>query len=100
MQPRVYTQNYSDNDQYKGFTGPNPEPEEPFSGSFLSDFYKLPTLQKTDQIDIIGELTQGSEVNMTPSKLVGVLDEFIISQKSAKMTISQAIRNKYRMRQI
>ena len=57
MQPRVYTQNYSDNDQYKGFTGPNPEPEEPFSGSFLSDFYKLPTLQKTDQIDIIGELT-------------------------------------------
>jgi ATP-dependent protease Clp ATPase subunit len=66
----------------------------------LSDFYKLPTLQKSDQIDIIGELTQGSEVNMTPSKLVGVLDEFIISQKPAKMTISQAIRNKYRMRQI
>ena len=37
---------------------------------------------------------------MTPSKLVGKLDEFIISQKPAKMTISQAIRNKYRMRQI
>lgn len=96
----VYTQNYQSNEQYQGFTGPNKEPEDDFSGSFLSDFYKLPSLQKSDQIDIIGELTEGSEVNMTPSKLVGVLDEFIISQKGAKMTISQAIRNKYRMRQI
>ena len=69
-------------------------------GTYMRDFYKLPNLTKTDQIKIIEELTKGSEVNMTPSKLVGVLNDFIVSQSSAKKVISQAIRNKYRMRKV
>lgn len=36
----------------------------------------------------------------TPSKLVAELDKHIVSQKKAKRVIAQAVRNKYRMRQI
>ena len=37
---------------------------------------------------------------MTPSMLVSTLNNFIISQQKAKKIVSQAIRNKYRMRQV
>ena len=37
---------------------------------------------------------------MTPSKLVSALDRHIVSQDKAKRVISQAVRNKYRMRKI
>ena len=37
---------------------------------------------------------------MTPSKLVQVLNEHIISQSQAKKTVSLAIRNKYRQRKV
>ena len=36
----------------------------------------------------------------TPSKLVQAIDKHIISQAKAKRVIAQAVRNKYRMRQI
>ena len=58
------------------------------AGNYMKEFYKLPNLTKTDQVKIIEELTKGSEVNMTPSKLVGVLNDFIVSQSSAKKVIS------------
>jgi hypothetical protein len=45
----------------------------------MKDFYKLPNLTKMDQVKIIEELTKGSEVNMTPSKLVSVLNDHIVS---------------------
>jgi len=49
------------------------------SNSYLKEFYRLPSLSKLDQVEIIGELTKGSEVNMTPSKLVETLNDYIIS---------------------
>jgi len=46
------------------------------------------------------ELGSDIEQMWTPSKLVATLDKHIISQTKAKKIISQAIRNKYRMRMI
>ena len=66
----------------------------------LQEFYRLPLLTKQDQVQIISEITKGSELNMTPSVLVKTLNDFIISQQKAKKIVSQAIRNKYRMRQV
>jgi hypothetical protein len=45
----------------------------------LQEFYKLPLLSKADQVEIVTELTKGSEINMTPSLLVETLNDFIIS---------------------
>ena len=45
----------------------------------LQEFYKLPLLSKVDQVEIVTELTKGSEINMTPSLLVQTLNDFIIS---------------------
>jgi hypothetical protein len=108
----MHTQNYGGNSSdYSGFTGnleggpthqgtrgpkgsnSNSDPGngydfDQFTGSYMQDFYKLPTLTKMDQIEIIGELTKGSEVNMTPSKLVDTLNDHIVSQISAKKIIS------------
>ena len=66
----------------------------------LRDFYRLPSLSKMDQIEIIGELTHGISMSMTPRMLVEKLNDFIISQEKAKKIVSQAIRNKYRMKQV
>ena len=71
-----------------------------FGPQFLEEFFKLPSLTKEDQVEIISELTKGNEINMTPGKLVQVLNEHIISQNSAKKTVSLAIRNKFRQRQV
>ena len=60
-------------------SGSHPGEGSPFNGTNLDEFYKLPTLTKQDQVEIIAELTQGSEINMTPSKLVEVLNDHIIS---------------------
>ena len=40
------------------------------------------------------------EAAWTPSKLVKEIDKHIVSQHKAKRIIAQAVRNKYRMRQI
>jgi hypothetical protein len=50
-----------------------------FGPQFLEEFFKLPSLTKDDQVEIISELTKGSEINLTPSKLVQVLNDHIIS---------------------
>lgn len=60
---------YDGNFQEKGNFGPQ----------FLEEFFQLPNLTKEDQIEIISELTKGNEINMTPSKLVQVLNDHIIS---------------------
>lgn len=82
-----------------GSKGDNNDPTDNKSDE-LREFYRLPTLTKMDQVEIIQELTKGSEVNMTPSQLVDTLNDHIISQQKAKKIVSQAIRNKHRMRQI
>ena len=41
--------------------------EDEYEGSYLQEFFKLPILSKRDQLEIVGELTKGCEVNMTPS---------------------------------
>lgn len=71
-----------------------------FGPPFLEEFFQLPSLTKDDQVEILNELTKGSEINLTPSKLVQVLNEHIISQSSAKKTVSLAIRSKFRQRQV
>lgn len=48
----------------------------------------------------MSEVSVDIESSWTPSKLVETLDKHIISQSKAKKIISQAIRNKYRMRKI
>ena len=78
----LYTQNFSNNEMYKGFTGgseggnnnkgTSKKSSSSSSGatggeSYLRDFYSLPDLSKLDQVEIITELTNGSEINMTPS---------------------------------
>jgi ATP-dependent HslUV protease ATP-binding subunit HslU len=40
------------------------------------------------------------ESDWTPSRLVTALNKHIVSQDKAKRIIAQAVRNKYRMRQI
>lgn len=96
--------------QFEGFTGNIEGITDdglPYGGgtttsqnSDIYEFYQLPLLTKQDQVDIITELTKGMEINMTPKVLVECLNQHIISQPKAKRIISQAIRNKYRMRQI
>ena len=49
----------------RGGTKKNSEDET--EGSYLQEFFKLPILSKRDQLEIVGELTKGCEVNMTPS---------------------------------
>lgn len=48
----------------------------------------------------MSEVSADLESSWTPSKLVETLDKHIVSQSKAKRIISQAIRNKYRMRKI
>lgn len=48
----------------------------------------------------MAELKRDMEESWTPSKLVAALDKHIVSQDKAKRVIAQAVRNKYRMRQI
>lgn len=55
-----------------------------YSAEYLEEYFKLPNLSKKDQSEIVRELTKGSEVNMTPSMLVEVLNDHIVSQKNAK----------------
>jgi len=71
-----------------------------YGSAYLEEYFKLPNLTKDDEQQIIAELTKGSEVNMTPSMLVEVLNDHIVSQKNAKQTVSLAIRNKFRQRQV
>jgi len=66
----------------------------------LSAFYTLPRLDKPDCDAILEELRSDMDHQWTPSKLVAELDKHIVSQSKAKRVIAQAVRNKYRMRQI
>lgn len=85
---------YQGGGDYSGFTGNlpgGPTSRGPGGGSGgtddknqvaspeLQEFYKLPLLSKADQVEIVTELTKGSEINMTPSLLVQTLNDFIIS---------------------
>ena len=66
----------------------------------LAAFYSLPKLEKNEAEQILAELRSDMDQQWTPSKLVAELDSHIISQSKAKRVIAQAVRNKYRMRQI
>ena len=66
---------FRDEDEYKS----QAQKSGNFGPQFLEEFFKLPNLSKDDQVEIISELTKGSEINMTPSKLVEVLNDHIIS---------------------
>lgn len=68
---------------------------EEMHGFFRPD----PIDQETAQ-EIVAGLSSQLEEDLTPSKIVSNLDRYIIKQSKAKRTIAQAIRNKYRMRQL
>lgn len=62
----------------------------------------MPRLSKAEQDAVLAEVKHDLEGNgvWTPSKLVETLNKHIVSQGKAKKIISQAIRNKYRMRRV
>ena len=66
----------------------------------LASFFSLPKLEKSEAEQIIEELRKDMDHQWTPSRLVAEIDKHIISQSRAKRVIAQAVRNKYRMRQI
>jgi ATP-dependent protease Clp ATPase subunit len=66
----------------------------------FAEFYRLPSMERSEAEAILAELQVDMESSWTPSKLVAELDKHIVSQHKAKRTIAQAVRNKQRMRRV